>query len=99
MLTIDGGFSSAYQKSTGLAGYTLVSNAEGLFLDANEPLTSREAAIQENADIIGARRVLERYDAPRTVADTDEGAAIRQRIGDLRRLQAAYEAGLIPEDE
>ena len=53
----------------------------------------------KNADIIGARRVLERYDAPRTVADTDEGAAIRQRIGDLRRLQAAYEAGLIPEDE
>ena len=99
VLTIDGGFSSAYQKTTGLAGYTLVSNAEGLFLDANEPLTSREAAIQENADIIGARRVLERYDAPRTVADTDEGAAIRQRIGDLRRLQAAYEAGLIPEDE
>ena len=99
VLTIDGGFSSAYQKTTGLAGYTLVSNAEGLFLDANEPLVSREAAIQENADIIGARRVLERYDAPRTVADTDEGAAIRQRIGDLRRLQAAYEAGLIPEDE
>ena len=99
VLTIDGGFSSAYQQTTGLAGYTLVSNAEGLFLDANEPLASREAAIQENADIIGARRVLERYDAPRTVANTDEGAAIRQRIGDLRRLQAAYEAGLIPEDE
>lgn len=99
VLTIDGGFSSAYQKTTGLAGYTLVSNAEGLFLDANEPLASRNAAIEENADIVGARRVLERYDAPRTVADTDEGAAIRQRIGDLRRLQAAYEAGLIPEDE
>lgn len=40
VLCIDGGFSAAYQKTTGLAGFTLVSNAEGLFLDANEPLIS-----------------------------------------------------------
>ena len=33
VLCIDGGFSAAYQKTTGLAGFTLVSNAEGLFLD------------------------------------------------------------------
>ncbi|MFR7404303.1 MAG: fructose-bisphosphatase class III [Coriobacteriaceae bacterium] len=41
VLCIDGGFSAAYQKTTGLAGFTLVSNAEGLFLDANEPLLPR----------------------------------------------------------
>ena len=97
VLTIDGGFSSAYQKTTGLAGYTLVSNAEGLFLDANEPLASREAAIEENADILAERRELVRYDAPRTVADTDEGTALRERAVELARLVEAYHSGLIPE--
>ncbi|MEC4176180.1 fructose-bisphosphatase class III [Adlercreutzia sp. R7] len=98
VLCIDGGFSAAYQKTTGLAGYTLVSNAEGLFLDANEPLASREAAVEQNVDVAAERRVIERYDAPRTVADTDEGAVLRQRIGNLHRLLGAYAAGLIAEE-
>ncbi len=86
VLCIDGGFSSAYQKTTGLAGFTLVSNAEGLFLDTNEPLSSREAAAEGTADIRAERRVLALYDEPRTVADTDEGARIRERIEVLRSL-------------
>ena len=78
--------SAAYQKTTGLAGFTLVSNAEGLFLDANEPLASRAAAVEGTADIRAERRVLAAYDTPRTVADTDEGARIRERIALLRAL-------------
>ena len=86
VLCIDGGFSAAYQKTTGLAGFTLVSNAEGLFLDANEPLISRDAAVEGTADIHAERRVLAAYDMPRTVADTDEGAHLRERIALLRTL-------------
>ena len=86
VLCIDGGFSAAYQKTTGLAGFTLVSNAEGLFLDANEPLASRAAAVEGTADIHAERRVLAAYDMPRTVADTDEGARLRERIALLRTL-------------
>lgn len=86
VLCIDGGFSAAYQKTTGLAGFTLVSNAEGLFLDANEPLASRAAAVEGTADVRAERRVLAAYDTPRTVADTDEGARIRERIALLRTL-------------
>ena len=85
VICIDGGFSAAYQKTTGLAGYTLVSNAEGLFLDANEPLASREAAV-EGADIVAARRVLATYDRPLTVADTDEGTLLRARLAALEEL-------------
>lgn len=98
VICIDGGFSAAYQKTTGLAGYTLVSNAEGLFLDANTPLPSREAAVRDNADIIATRRPIERYDEPRTVADTDTGAVLRERAVQLARLIAAYESGLIAEE-
>ena len=98
VICIDGGFSAAYQKTTGLAGYTLVSNAEGLFLDANTPLPSREAAVRENADIAATRRPVERYDEPLTVADTDTGAVLRERAVQLTRLIAAYESGLIAEE-
>lgn len=86
VLCIDGGFSAAYQKTTGLAGYTLVSNAEGLFLDANEPLASREAAV-EGADIVAERRELARYEHPATVADTDEGARLEACAAALRALR------------
>lgn len=58
----------------------------GLFLDANEPLASRAAAVEGTADIRAERRVLAAYDTPRTVADTDEGARIRERIALLRTL-------------
>ena len=95
VLCIDGGFSAPYQKTTGLAGFTLVSNAEGLFLDANTPLSSRQAAIADNADIVAERRVIERYETPRSVEDTDEGAALRERVVELARLIEAYDSGLI----
>ena len=32
VMVIDGGFSKAYQKETGIAGYTLISNSYGLIL-------------------------------------------------------------------
>ena len=95
VLCIDGGFSAPYQKTTGLAGFTLVSNAEGLFLDANTPLSSRQAAIADNADIVAERRVIERYETPRSMEDTDEGAALRERVVELARLIEAYDSGLI----
>ncbi len=37
VLTIDGGFSKAYQPTTGIAGYTLISNSYGFVLAAHEP--------------------------------------------------------------
>ena len=36
VLVIDGGFSKAYQKETGIAGYTLIFNSYGLLLVAHE---------------------------------------------------------------
>ena len=51
LFVIDGGFSKAYQKTTGIAGYTLVSNSYGLKLVAHEPFVSRTTAIREETDI------------------------------------------------
>ncbi len=49
VLTIDGGFSKAYQPTTGIAGYTLISNSYGFVLAAHEPLESAQAAVEKRA--------------------------------------------------
>ena len=51
MLVIDGGFSKAYQKETGIAGYTLIYNSYGLILAAHDPFESTEAAIERIRDL------------------------------------------------
>ncbi len=97
VLTIDGGFSRAYQPTTGIAGYTLISNSYGFVLAAHEPLESAEAAVARGLDIHSSRRVVERVERRTLVADTDTGAELKARVADLERLLAAYRQGLIPE--
>ncbi len=48
---IDGGFSEAYQPTTGIAGLTLVSDEEGLSLVSHEPF-HRAKAIEANQNIV-----------------------------------------------
>lgn len=95
VLTIDGGFSPAYQKTTGIAGFTLVSDANGIFLDAHQPLESAEAAVAEELDIFSERRVVWQAEEPVLVADTDAGEELRHQIADLEMLLDAYELGLM----
>ena len=97
VLTIDGGFSRAYQPTTGIAGYTLISNSYGFVLAAHEPLESAEAAVERGLDIHSSRRVVERVEQRTLVADTDTGAELKQRVADLEQLLAADRQGLIPE--
>ena len=97
VLTIDGGFSRAYQPTTGIAGYTLVSDSRGFVLAAHEPLESAAAAVEKELDIHSTRRVVERTGSLTLVADTDTGAQLHQRARDLERLMEAYREGLLPE--
>ena len=55
VIVIDGGFCKAYQKVTGIAGYTLIYNSYGLVLTAHEPFTSKEQAISKESDIVSNR--------------------------------------------
>ncbi len=99
VLTIDGGFSRAYQPTTGIAGYTLIANAEGLVLAAHEPLESKRAAVERDADIRSTYRVIERAAEPVRVADTESGAQLKERIADLEWLIGAYRSGTMAERE
>ena len=94
---IDGGFSKAYQSTTGIAGYTLISNSYGFILAAHEPLTSLRAAVVDELDIHSSRRVVERVSKRTLVADTDTGRVLKGQIADLEQLLEAYRHGVIPE--
>jgi fructose-1,6-bisphosphatase-3 len=97
LLVIDGGFAKAYQKQTGIAGYTLVYNSYGLLLAAHQPFESAQKAIEEERDIDSAMQILESNDLRIRVRDTDLGRESQRQIDDLKSLLAAYRTGLIQE--
>ncbi len=99
VLTIDGGFSKAYQPTTGIAGYTLISNSYELILAAHEPLESTRAAVLKELDIHSSRSVIAWMENRMLVADTDKGKMLKERIADLEALLEAYRRGEIAEKE
>ena len=97
VLVIDGGFSKAYRKVTGIAGYTLIYNSYGLVLSAHQPFTSTEEAVANETDIVSNRVAVAYTSTRRLVGDTDTGRAVRERIAELRELLLAYRKGIIIE--
>lgn len=96
MYIIDGGFSKAYQKETGIAGYTLIYNSYGLKIVAHEPFESVEKAVKEGRDIISSTRLIEDTSINRIrVKDTDIGKELQTQVNDLKKLLNAYNKGLI----
>ncbi len=92
-ITIDGAFSEAY----GDRGYTLVLRPDRIDLAEHTPFPGVEDAIHEGADIVPTMTTVRTYAKPRTIDDTQDGAAIRRRITDLELLVNAYQEGLVRE--
>ncbi len=100
LIVIDGGFSRYYQKTTGIAGYTLTYDSRGLYIVAHEPFVSLQKAIEDNADIkatIDVQDILATK-GQMTVKDTDKGAELEDEIHSLEMLVQAYEYGIIKEN-
>lgn len=86
LFIIDGGFCKAYQKTTGIAGYTLIYNSHGLRIKAHRPFEGISAVLSENADIESDSVQVESFERRRYIADTDEGTRLRRRIRALEAL-------------
>lgn len=99
LFIIDGGFCEAYQKTTGIAGYTLVFNSHGLKIKSHFPFEGVAAAIDDNADIESEAVTVERFPRRRYIADCDNGVRLRRRIEALESLLEAYRSGEISEKE
>ena len=97
LIVIDGGFSKAYQRETGIAGYTLISNSRGLLLAAHQPFESTQKAVSEELDIDTETDIIHTHPFRMRVRDTDRGREIQEQIDELQALLHAYREGLIKE--
>ena len=98
LIVIDGGFCKAYQSTSGIAGYTLISTSNSYRIVAHQPFVGHDRAIRDNFGISHSIEVFERQETRQTVADTDNGKELLLRINDLRALLDAYRDGVIKED-
>ena len=100
LIVIDGGFSKYYQKTTGIAGYTLTYDSRGLYIVAHDPFISLEKAIEDNSDIKATMEVKDilATKGQMTVRDTDKGLELEQEIHNLEMLVQAYEYSMIKEN-
>ena len=97
LVVIDGGFCQAYHSTTGIAGYTLIADPEGMRIKAHRPFGSIADVLDLNADIVSDDDRFQRNPRPLFIGDTDTGEDIRGQIADLRALLDAYRTGEIPE--
>jgi len=90
LFVIDGGLSKAYQKYTGIAGYTLIYNSNHLALAEHKPF---------NPDVESTPRVsiVEKMKSRVMVGNTDKGKELKAMIEDLTELVAAFRRGDIKE--
>ena len=95
LVVIDGGFCRAYQKTTGIAGYTLISNSHGMRLMSHQPFTSLRDAQETGRDIHSQSFEFKTFAQRKYVCDTDQGRVLTERMSDLMRLLEACRSGVI----
>ena len=93
LVVIDGGFCRAYQKTTGIAGYTLIANSHGMRLMSHQPFSNLRDAQETGRDIHSQSFEFSTYPQRRYLRDTDYGKRLQARMEDLIRLLAAYRSG------
>ena len=98
LLVIDGGFSRAYQPTSGIAGYTLIFNSRNLRIVSHQPFSGRRQALTKNHDIDNDSLVFEHLESRMKVAQTDEGIQLQAQVDDLMRLLEAYRSGAVAEN-
>lgn len=98
LISIDGGFCRAYQKTTGIAGYTLIFNSFGMKLCSHEPFEGTKKAIKNNSDIFSTDVISEKAIQRIRVLQTDKGKKLLNMIEDLKLLIYAYRMGIIKEE-
>lgn len=98
VFVIDGGFAKAYQKKTGIAGYSLIYNSYGFILASHEAFESADVAITQELDIHSTMVAKEDITERILIKSTDTGKKIQRKIDELKMLLYAYRNGLIKQN-
>ena len=96
LFIIDGGMSKAYQKTTGIAGYTFFINSRYMALAQHKPYSP----LQEDGTQVFHAPVIEivrNMDKRMLVVDTDLGSELLREREELRALVEAYRDGTLKE--
>ncbi|WP_085994439.1 fructose-1,6-bisphosphatase [Oceanobacillus senegalensis] len=86
MIVIDGGFSKAYQSTTGIAGYTLLYNSYGMKLVAHKHFNSKENLLENGTDVLSVKRVVDEEVERKLVRETNVGAELLEEVSALKSL-------------
>ena len=86
MLVIDGGFSKAYQSTTGIAGYTLLYNSFGMQLVAHQEFNTKEKVLSDGTDELSVKRVVDEELQRKKIRDTNVGKELQDQIDILKIL-------------
>ncbi|MGS2779214.1 fructose-1,6-bisphosphatase [Robertmurraya sp. GLU-23] len=87
MLVIDGGFSKAYQSTTGIAGYTLLYNSYGMQLVAHKQFNSKQDVLCNGTDVLSVKRLVDKELERKKVRETNVGEELLQEISILNSLR------------
>ncbi|MDU4601315.1 MAG: fructose-bisphosphatase class III, partial [Staphylococcus warneri] len=79
MLVIDGGFSKAYQSTTGIAGYTLLYNSFGMQLVAHQEFNTKEKVLSDGTDELSVKRVVDEELTRKKIKDTNVGQELQSQ--------------------
>ena len=98
LIVIDGGFSKAYQSTSGIAGYTLIYKSRHYRIVSHQPFSGKYNAVHKNDDIENESEIFEKLETRMRVSQTDEGGALQTRVDDLMLLLEAYQTGAVTEN-
>lgn len=96
LFVIDGGMSKAYQKQTGIAGYTFIFNSRYMALAEHKPYSPLQPDGTQvfHDPVIRTVKTLEKR---MLVKDTDQGRDLEREADELRALVRAYRTGEMKE--
>ena len=96
LIVIDGGMSKAYQKQTGIAGYTFIFNSRYMALAEHKPYSplKKDGTQEFHTPAIRTVRTLQKR---MLIKDTDLGEELQQEVRELKELVKAYRTGKLKE--
>ena len=86
LMVIDGGMSKAYQKTTGIAGYSLLNDSYGFKIVTHAPFTSIADILAKGKGNESLKYFLEEKPKRRMIKDTTIGDKLHASITDLNDL-------------
>ena len=97
LYVIDGGISKAYQKQTGIAGYTFIFNSRFMALAEHKPYSPLQP---DGTQVFHSpvMKTVETMPERLLIVDTDQGADLVEKVQDLEDLIEAFKDGVIKEE-